>query len=99
MSNSPLRFSVLALTVVMAGALLSGCVATGYGYGSAGYGYSADYYEPYGGIYGEWGPGYEVGPYRDGGGRRGPPSGGHAYRSAPASHSMPSIPTGGRGHR
>jgi len=90
---------IFALMIVTPAALLSGCVAPGYGYGG---GYAVDYYEPYGGVYGEWGPGYEVGPYRDGGGHRGPYPGGHAYRSAPASHGMPSIPAGGGhfgGHR
>jgi len=98
MSTSLLRLILIASIVVMASALLSSCVATGYGYdGGGGYGYSADYYEPYGAVYGEWGPGYAVGPYRDGGGRRGHAYGGHAYRSAPASRSMPSIPSGSRG--
>jgi hypothetical protein len=47
-----------------------------------------DYYEPYGAVYGGWGPGYHVAPFR-GGAHRGAGGGGtHAYRSAPASHSM-----------
>ena len=88
---------LLALMLSLAGVLLSSCVAPGYGYGYGG-GYAADYYEPYGAVYGQWGPGYEVGPYRNGGGPRGNYPGGHAYHSAPASHAMPSIPSGGGGH-
>jgi hypothetical protein len=95
MKTSSIRPIFLPLIIFIAGVLCSGCVAPGYGYGYGGY--AVDYYEPYGGIYGEWGPGYNVGPYRDGRGRQGPYSGGHAYRSAPASHPMPSIPMGG-GH-
>ena len=104
-----LVFVVLTLTV-----LLSGCFFPGGGY------YGEDigpgYYEPSGVVYGGWGPGYHVAPFR--GGDHQPPrsGGGHApaqaYRSAPASHSMPSIPSksrssgggsgshsGGGGHR
>lgn len=90
----------VALLFVTTGAVLSSCVTSGYGYG----GYAVDYYEPGNGMYGYWGPAYQVGPYRDGGGRRGPITGAHAYHSAPASHSIPSIPSGresngGGGHR
>jgi hypothetical protein len=95
----PAAFAVIGL-LAMAPA---GCAVDGAGYSggySDGYGYGADYYEPYGYSYGGWGSGYYVGPYRTGGrrddfdGRR---SGAHAYRSAPASHGMPSIPSGRRG--
>jgi len=66
-----------------------------------------NYYEPYGTVYGGWGPGYYVGPYRNGGNRRndnryrrsgheGGHSSEHAYRSAPASRPMPSIPSHSR---
>jgi hypothetical protein len=84
--------------------LLSGCVVGG-GYGGGydgdvGVGVGVDYYEPAGVVYGGWGPGYHVGPYR--GGERGRDvghargGGSHAYRAAPASHSIPSIPSGSR---
>ncbi|MFJ2990839.1 hypothetical protein ACIPF8_23540 [Collimonas sp. NPDC087041] len=84
-------------------ALTAGCAVSDGGYG--GYGYSGgvgvglDYYEPFGGDYGGWGPGYQVGPFRGGGDHRGGGGRGgqHAFRSAPASHSMPSIPSRGGG--
>ena len=89
--------AIIGLVVIVA----AGCAVDGVGYGGAGYAYGADYYEPYGVDYGGWGDGYFVGPYREGGGYRGGfgggRSGGHAYRSAPASHGMPSIPSGARG--
>jgi hypothetical protein len=83
--------------------LLSGCVVpVGGGYaedGGVSVGLGVDYYEPFGAVYGGWGPGYRVGPYRGGdyrqergGGREAP----HAFRPAPASHSMPSIPSRSR---
>jgi hypothetical protein len=57
------------------------------------------YYEPSGIDYGGWGHGYQVAPFR--GGDHRPTGGGghasaHAYRSAPASHSMPSMPSRAR---
>ena len=88
-----LVFVVLMLTV-----LLSGCLWPGGGYYDGG-GIGAGYYEPSGVEYGGWGPGYQVAPFR-GGDHRSIGGGGHAsahaYRSAPASHSMPSIPSGSR---
>jgi hypothetical protein len=77
-------------------------VESGYGYGYGGganIGVGVDYYEPSGFDYGGWGPSYRSGPPRGGsrpfgGGGRG---GSHAYRSAPASHAMPSLPSGARG--
>ena len=58
------------------------------------------YYEPYGAEYRGWGSGYRVAPFhRDGFGpggfNRGAPST-HHYRPAPASHSMPSLPSRSR---
>lgn len=101
MNISLLRFSVIAFVIGLSSVSLSGCVVAdgGYGYGGGGVGVGVDYYEPYGAIYGGWGPGYRVGPYRDGG--RSDRGGGraHAYRSAPASRSMPSIPSRSRGSR
>jgi hypothetical protein len=94
------RWTMIAFTGLLY-VLLSGCVATvgggGYGYGDN-VGVGLDYYEPYGTVYGGWGRGYHVGPTRgDRGGDRGNPHGGsHPYRSAPASHSAPSIPSRSR---
>jgi hypothetical protein len=86
-------------------ALTSSCAVGvgGYGYGD---GYDdpvdigVDYYMPFGVEYGGWGPGYRVGPYRDGG--RHPDGGGHApraYRPAAPGHSVPSIPSRPGGSR
>ena len=101
-----LRWSVRSFVVGSLTVLLAGCVLSdgGYGYGyDDGGGFGATYYEQsYGADYGGWGPGYQVAPYRGGGHR---PSGGgghapaHAYRSAPASRSMPSLPAHGGGGR
>ena len=100
-----LRWVVFTLIVGTLAVLSAGCILPdgGYGYDDGG-GVGAAYYEPYGVDYGGWGPGYEVAPFRGGGHR---PSGGgghaaaHAYRSAPASRSVPSIPShsGGGGRR
>ncbi|HWA79683.1 MAG TPA: hypothetical protein VG848_05155 [Acetobacteraceae bacterium] len=71
--------------------LMAGCVVPG-----GGYGYDLGYYEPAGINYGGWSTGYDVGPVwgRDVHGYYG---GGHppprAYRPAPASHPVPSIPS------
>jgi hypothetical protein len=91
------RWTATASVVAVAVALSSGCVVTDGGYNYAGAAYGVGYYEPSGIYYGGWGPGYDVAPYRRGypvryGGR--PPP--HAYRPAPASRAMPSIPTGAR---
>lgn len=94
---------MLALVIGLITLVSTACVVTGGGYG---YGYDDNvgvgvgYYEPYGAIYGGWGPDYRVGPSR--GGYRGPDRGGvrsmpHAWRSAPSSHAMPSLPSGSRG--
>ncbi len=98
------RWSAIVSLFGLLALVSSGCVGSVGGYGYDGYG--VDYYEPYGADYGGWGPGYRVGPVRGGDHRpdRGPGrSAGHAYRSAPASHAMPSIPSrsrsgGGRRH-
>ena len=90
----------LALLVLVLGS----CAVTGVGVeGTAGYGYDAGYYEPWGYDYGGWGHGYRVGPGR-GGDRRGggDPRGEHPsrpYRPAPESRPTPSIPHGSRGSR
>jgi hypothetical protein len=99
MNASLLRWSVLTLTVTTLTLFLAGCVVAGGGYGYDGdVGVGIGYYEPVGGVYGDWAPGYRVGPYRDGGHGRG--DGGsrpHSYRPAGASRPMPSIPGRSRG--
>jgi hypothetical protein len=78
---------------------LGGCVAgAGYDDGAVGVSYSADFYEPFGYDYGGWGPGYRVGPPNRGYSRPEPRAGRapQAYRSAPASRPMPSIPNRSR---
>jgi hypothetical protein len=100
MNTLLVRWSAIALLLGLFTVLSSGCVVPGDGYGYNGdVGVGVDYYEPYGAFYGGWGPGYDVGPYRDGGhgpDRRGGQSSAHSYRSTPASHSMPSIPSRSR---
>jgi hypothetical protein len=92
-----------ALTV-----LCSGCLVAGGGYYDGGE-IGVGYYEPPVAVYGGWGPGYQVAPFRGGehhperdGGHR---EGGHApaysrpapaYRPAPASRPIPSIPSRSR---
>jgi hypothetical protein len=89
-----LRWSALAFVGLTLTVVLSGCILPG-----GGYGYGGEYYEPYGVDYGGWGPDYRVAPFRGGdhhpGGEGGHGSA-HAYRAAPASHSMPSIPSSSR---
>lgn len=95
-----LVFAVLTLTV-----FLLGCVATvgEYGYYDGG-DIGAAYYESSDVEYGGWGPNYYVAPFRAGdhhhdGERHITSGGGHAaraYRAAPATHSMPSIPSRSR---
>jgi hypothetical protein len=103
MTRALLRWPALAGLAALIAILPSSCaVSDGYGYGAVGY--APDYYEPYGGVYGGWGPDYRVGPVRGGDHRfdRGPgrPAGGtparHAFRAAPASRGAPSIPSGAR---
>lgn len=94
-----LRRSAIAFAIGLFTALLPGCVVTGDGYGYAGnVGIGVDYYEPFGAVYGGWEPGYRVGPARAGGYRpdRGGNASSHAYRAAPASRPMPSIPSRSR---
>lgn len=97
MNTLLIRWSVIALVLGLFTALLSGCVASGDGYGydnSARIGIGLGYYEPYGAYYGGWGPGYRVGPTRgnnfrqDRGSRPNP----RTFRPAPATRSVPSIP-------
>ncbi len=97
------RFKRCSTSAVVAGCfilLASGCAVTGEGgYGNSGdvtVSFRRDYYDPFGFDYGPWGPDYQVGPYR-GGAQRPQRSAGNApgrnYRPAPASHSVPSIPS------
>lgn len=100
MTASLSRWSAPAFVIGLFAVLASGCVVPGGGYGEAGYG--VDYYGPSGIDYGGWGAGYYVAPYRDRdhhpegregrGGRESPP----AYRAAPPSHAIPSLPSGSR---
>ena len=99
MNISLLRCLAPAFVVCTLTVLLSGCVGVnGGGYYDDGV-IGAGYYEPSGVVYGGWGPEYHVAPYRSGD-RRATREGGHtsarAYRSAPASHSVPSIPSQSR---
>jgi hypothetical protein len=95
-----LRWLAIAFMVWTLTVLLSGCFFPGGGYGyDDGGGIGAAYYGPPGYDYGGWGHGYQVAPFRrgdhrtiSGGGR----SSARAYKSAPASHSMPSIPSRSR---
>lgn len=99
MNTLLIRWSAIALVLGLFTALSSGCVVPGDGYGydnSVNIGIGVGYYEPYGAYYGGWGPGYRVGPihgndYRPyrGGGRPTP----HAYKAAPESRALPSIPS------
>jgi len=100
MRSSTWRWSTAAFAIGLFASLTSGCVVGGGG----GYGYGYDenvgvglgYYQPAGVEYGGWGRGYRVAPFRGGGDEhRADRSDGHAhgYRSAPASHSAPSIPS------
>lgn len=88
----PLAIVFLASLSVL---LLFGCVATGGVYYEGG-----DYYGPYGYDYSGWGPDFYVVPFHEehhhGDEHRSHVEGRHderVYRSAPASHSIPSIPS------
>ena len=98
------RIPWLAPGLALLALLLGSCAVTGVGVeGSAGYGYDAGYYEPWGYDYGGWGHGYRVGPGRGGdrrgGGDRGGEHQSRPYRPAPESRPTPSIPHGSRGSR
>jgi hypothetical protein len=101
MKSSTRCWSTATLAIGLFASLSAGCVVSGGG----GYGYDGNvgvglgYYEPAGVEYGGWGRGYRVAPFRGGGDHRTDRSDSHAhgYRSAPASHSAPSIPSRSRG--
>ncbi len=90
--SSPMRWLkwTLGLWACLA---LDACVGGGVAYEDGGYG--VDYYEPYGYVYGDWGPGYYVGPYRRGWQRDGHFDGGHEGHEdhdgghAPGGHPAP----------
>lgn len=98
-----MRTSLRRWSAVGAAGLLvvvTGCVATGPGYGGdVGVAYVGDYYEPDGYAYGRWHPGYHVAPPRRG--REAHPAiarpenraSSPVYRAAPSSHPAPSIPS------
>ncbi len=106
MKSLRFRWPVFAFVIGLFTALLPGCVVTDgrYGYPED-VGVGVDYYEPYGAVYGGWAPGYYVGPPRHFEGRReheerrperGDHAPVHAYRAAPPSHAIPSIPSHSR---
>jgi hypothetical protein len=90
------RWPATALAAGLLTVLASGCVVPGGGYDA---GYGVDYYEPYGIDVGGWGPGYHVAPFHDRDHRpaakdeHGSPP---AYRGAPPSRAIPSLPSGSR---
>ena len=100
MNTRPWGLSAAFAMSSLAAAALAACVVAG---GGPGYGGDVDvgvgYYEPFGGVYGSWGPGYQIGPYRDGGHGRFGGGGSHPYRSAGGGRSAPSIPSHPRGRR
>jgi hypothetical protein len=101
MNSVFLRWFALALMIGLLAVMSFGCVMPGGGYGYGGGGSGRGYYEPYGASYGGWSSGYRVAPYHDGDHRQDfggghPPS--NAYRPAPASRAMPSIPSGSRSY-
>ncbi|MGO8915942.1 MAG: hypothetical protein ACLQJR_08545 [Stellaceae bacterium] len=100
MNSSLSRWAATAFVIGLVAVLSSGCIVAGGGYGyDGGAGYGLDYYEPYGVGIGGWGPDYQVAPYREGEHRPASVGGrpaAHAYRAAPASRAMPSIPSGSR---
>lgn len=91
-----LRWLALAFAVLTMTSLLPSCFVGGGGYYDGG-DVGAAYYEPSGVVYGGWGPDYQVTPFRGG---DHPSGGGHAparaCRSAPATRSMPSVPSNSR---
>ena len=95
MNISLLRCLAIEFVACALTGLLSGCVVAPGGYYDD-EGIGAAYYDPPDVVYGDWGPSYHVAPYRDGDHRDHRPSGHaspRAFRPAPASHSVPSIPS------
>ncbi len=82
-------------------AVMAGCVATpGYGGSSIEVGYSVGFYEPAGYVYGDWPSSYHVAPPRPDHDRNAYVGASHpgrspsrpAYRPAPPSRQLPSLP-------
>ena len=98
------RRSGAAFVIAMLAVVVSGCVVPG---GYVGGGYGIGYYQPAGIAYGGWAQGYQAAPFRAGNYHPPAPPRGHApphaYKSAPPSRNVPSIPSGsppaGHGHR
>jgi hypothetical protein len=90
------RGAAIALPLGLSAVLLASCAVEG------GQGYSTDvrvgleYYDPWFGDFGEWGPGYRVAPprralpRREEDRRHSPPRG---YRPPPGARPVPSIPS------
>jgi hypothetical protein len=95
-----LRLGAASAVGVVLLTFVSACVVPGEGYErSSGVAYGVNYYEPSGHAYGGWPPGYKVAPPRGGDphaehARYEPPP--QAYRPAPSSRQLPSIPTRSR---
>lgn len=73
-----LRWPAIVMAGALFAAMFSACVVPdgGYNYYDGGADIGLDYYEPHGAIYGSWEPGYQVGPFYNGG-HRPEPGGGH----------------------
>lgn len=96
MTHWRLRMTGIALMFGLNTVLLASCAVTDGGYvDSPNVRIGVDYYDPWFGDYGGWGPGYRVGPIRQIGPRH-DGDGGHqprGYRPAPGTHQIPSIPS------
>lgn len=89
------RWPTTIVTVGLFSLAVSGCVVPGGGYGY-GPSFGLGYYEPSRVEYGGWGAGYDVGPVHGGQVYQYRGSGHatqRAYRPAPASRPVPSIPS------
>jgi hypothetical protein len=95
------RAAAIACVVGLPAVPLSGCAVSGGGDGNGGGVTFADYYEPSGVSYHGWSGGrYMIGPPPPGEhvfARNDVPPRAHAYRPAPASSPVPSIPSSSRG--
>jgi hypothetical protein len=105
MTLAQTRGSVTTLVVCLLTFLLTSCAVTEGGYG---YAYppnvriGLDYYDPWYGPYGNWGPRYRVGPPQQIMHRsdfdKGRPAPNGVVRPAPGSRPIPSIPSSPRNH-
>lgn len=93
------RIGVRWAAVALGGAFVAFCASSCVGLaGDVGYGgdvgVGVDYYDPGPVIYGGWGPGYHVGPWRSGDRPRADPGRpAPHYRAAPSARPVPSIPS------